>query len=146
MTDIVICIAMVFSLIAAPLSGSDAGPKEDYELQERCGKRAEELFKRDYGNGVSNTKDGQAITGYRNHYSTKLNKCFVLLTTTDMPYKDKQKALSILMVLYDINENREYGSFFKRDGDNLPFDCKVAGRVCRSQQEWEALVSPYMDE
>ena len=68
------------------------------------------------------------------------------MTTTDMPYKDKQKSTSTLILLYDINENREYGSFFKRDSDSAPFDCKVAGRICRSQQEWESLVGPYMDD
>ena len=50
------------------------------------------------------------------------------------------------MVLYDINENREYGSFLKHESDSLPFDCKVSGKMCRSEQEWESLVSPYMDE
>src|SRR5450759_2885071 len=61
--------------------------KEDYELQERCGKRADELFKREYGNtGITNTKDGQAIAGYKNHYNSKLNKCFVLLTYRAVSY------------------------------------------------------------
>ena len=139
-------VSVVLILADGPGSQLDAGSKEDYELPERCGKRAEELFKREHGNGVSNTKDGQSITGYRNHYSKTLNKCFVLLTTTDLPYKDKQKSPSTLMLLYDINENREYGSFFKRQSNALPFDCKVAGKTCRSEQEWDSLIRPCMDE
>lgn len=30
--------------------------KEDYELQERCGKRAEEVFKKEFGNHISNSE------------------------------------------------------------------------------------------
>jgi len=71
MIDIALRIGIVFILVEGLLSNSHAGPKEDYELQERCGKWAEELFKREYG--VSNTKNGQAITGYRNHYSKVLH-------------------------------------------------------------------------
>ena len=37
-----------------------------YELQERCGKRAEELFRRKYGPGDS--KYGM-LFNYQNHYS-----------------------------------------------------------------------------
>jgi len=115
-------------------------------LQERCGKRAEEFFKREYGNGISNTKDGQSITGFTNHYNKKLNKCFFLLTTSDLPYKDKNKSSSTFIALYDINEQKEYGSFFKMQKDNMGFECKVSGKVCNSQDEWEALVKPYMEE
>jgi len=91
--------ATIFILGGVSLVGSGhaASNKEDYELQERCGKRAAELFNLEFGNGISNTKEGQYITDYRNHYSKKLNKCFVLYTTTDVPYKNKKKGVSILM-------------------------------------------------
>lgn len=143
-------LALTAILILAglvPFYESYADPlKEEYELQERCGKRAEEVFKSGYGStGITNTKEGQAIAGYRNHYNKKLNKCFFLLTYRDIPYKKKQ-AGSVLISLYDINENREYGSFFKRDTDSHPTECTVSGKACHSEQEWVALVSPYMDE
>lgn len=135
----------------APKSASEnlshaASPKEEYDLQERCGKRAEEYFKREYGNGISNTKDGQSMTVYTNHYNKKLNKCFILLTTTNVTYKDKKVSSSTFRSLYDINENKEYGIFFKRDNDNFVFECKVSDKVCNSEDEWEALIKPYMEE
>jgi hypothetical protein len=123
-----------------------ASTKEEYELQERCGKRAEEFFNRGYGNGISNTKDGQSISGYTSHYNKKMNKCFFLLTTSDLPYKDKKKSASTFITLIDINEQKEYGNFFKRLKDNFGFVCKVADKVCNSQDEWDALIKPYMEE
>jgi hypothetical protein len=118
-----------------------ASDKEAYELQERCGKRAAERFKQEFGQeGPWKTDDGAAATGYRNHYSSKLNKCFILVTTTNLPTKGALKGQSsTLMQLYDVNENREYGNYFKRDSDPAPFECKVSGRICRSEKEWESL-------
>jgi hypothetical protein len=50
--------------------------KEVYQLQERCGKRAAEVFEREYGSPLLNDKDGQTLLNYENHYSAGLNKCF----------------------------------------------------------------------
>lgn len=123
-----------------------ASTKEEYDLQERCGKRADEFFKREYGNGISNNKDGQSISGYTNHYNKKLNKCFFLLTTSDLPYKDKKNSASTFITLFNINEQKEYGNYFKRLKDNFGFVCKVSDKVCHTQDEWEALIKPYMEE
>jgi hypothetical protein len=48
--------------------------KELYELQERCGKRAAEVFKREYSPPVAKIADGQMTFNYENHYSARLNK------------------------------------------------------------------------
>jgi hypothetical protein len=45
--------------------------------------------------------------------------------------------------LYDINDNKEYGSFYQRFDANMPTDCSVLGKVCRSEAEWDALIAPY---
>ena len=129
-----------------PCSAS-AGPREDYELQERCGKRAEESFRREWGSGgVTNTPDGQAIASYRNHYNGSLNKCFVLLTYQSIPFKDKKARPSKQITLYDINESKDYGFFFKFNDNGSPTDCRVAGKSCRSEAEWETLIAPYMGD
>jgi hypothetical protein len=147
MNKIVLIVTLVLVCLASVSGSKAATAKEDYELQERCGKRADEIFKREHGSsGVTNTKDGQAMAGYRNHYNKKLNKCFLLLTYRDIPYKNKKDAASTLMTLHDINENKEYGSYFKSDNNNLPIDCMVSGKVCRSEREWDSLIRPYMEE
>ena len=51
---------------------------ERYNLQDRCGKVAAEVFAKEWGTGFSNTANGQAIAQYRNHYNFRLNKCFYL--------------------------------------------------------------------
>lgn len=86
-----------------------ASSKEEYELQERCGKRTEELFKRDFGNGINNTDDGYSLDSYSNHYNKKLNKCFILLTS--IGHSKKYESDSTSYALYDVNENKEYGSY-----------------------------------
>jgi hypothetical protein len=50
------------------------------------------------------------------------------------------------MTLFDVNENKEYGTFFKRSEDNAPFQCKVLQNVCHSESEWQELLKPYMEE
>ena len=46
--------------------------------------------------------------------------------------------------LVDINENNFYGSFSK-SGEMIVF-CNVSGKECKSEQEWDLLVAPYMEE
>lgn len=135
-------------LTASPLlpSGASATPKDEYGLQERCGSRAEEWFKKEYGGGIVNTKDGRAIASYRNHYNTRLNKCFVVLNYQDLPYKNKKSKPSRQIGLFDLNEKKDYGSFFKFSDSELLFECVVADKICKSQSEWEALIAPFMDD
>jgi hypothetical protein len=70
----------LFVFSASGLSGNSYAAtvtaKEEYELQARCGKQTEEFHKKEFGDGIVTTKDGQAIVSYTNHYNKKLNKCF----------------------------------------------------------------------
>jgi hypothetical protein len=64
---------------------------ERYNLQERCGKFAAEVFAKEWGTGFSNTDNGQTIADYRNHYNFRLKKCFYLeLSTTFSRSRDGQ--------------------------------------------------------
>ena len=145
---------LIFAL-AAPIfvaARVSAEPnKEQYELQERCGKRAEQVFKSDNpgqagGGIITNTKDGHNITTYQNHYSAPLNKCFYLLIVTGINYKKQPQYTTILMTLFDLNENKEYGAFFKRSDRDGPAQCNVQQKICHSESEWQELLKPYMEE
>jgi hypothetical protein len=125
--------------------------KEQYELQERCGKRAEQMFKSDNpgqsgGSITTNTDNGQDITTYQNHYSATLNKCFYLLIVTGVNYKEHPQYTTTLMTLLDLNENKEYGTFFKRSDMAGPAHCNVQQNSCRSEREWQELLKPYMEQ
>jgi hypothetical protein len=140
-------ILLIVGGLASFGNGYAASNKEEYELQERCGKRAGEIFKREYGSGIKRDKDGSTNFGYKNHYNTKLNKCFFLESSRGYTEAtDKKKVGFVMERLFDINENREYGSYFKRDEDSQPTECNVERKVCHSEKEWETLIKPYMDE
>jgi hypothetical protein len=139
----------VFPLLAACAIANHAAAQPDkaqYELMERCGKRAEEAFRREYGNGISNTETGQNITAFQNHYSATLNKCFFLEIVTSVNYKETPKSISTTMTLLDLNDHKEYGEYFKRTQDAIPFICAVQDKVCHSETEWRELLKPYMED
>lgn len=72
---------------------------------------------------------------HQNHYHTRLDKCFILVN-----YSKKQ-----LKILKDINENKIYGSFrSKQDGTIII--CNVLEKTCKSEEEWDSLVKPYIEE
>jgi len=83
-----------------------------YELRERCGKRAAEVFKQEYG-PATNVENGQMLSNYENHYSSKLNKCFFLEVSDSYIRNKGIFTHSRSMRLFDLNDNKEYGTFFE---------------------------------
>jgi hypothetical protein len=120
--------------------------KEQYELQERCGKQAAEVFKKEYGGSIINTKNGQIIMNYENHYSPKLNKCFFLEISVSYEQENDKKTSFKNMRLFDLNENKECGTFSMDKETYILLICDVQGKSCRTEIEWRQLVRPYMDE
>src|SRR5215469_13443653 len=129
-------LATVASALAVSgmLAGSPAHAepnKEQYDLQERCGKRAEQLFKED-----SERSAGGEILNYQSHYHATLNKCFYLMTDTWSDGKNGMLYTNIFLV--DANENKTYGTFSKGTdsgpGSSPPSsyvtECKVQGKSC----------------
>lgn len=78
--------------------GCSNSRKIDYELQEKCAKDAAAMFKADFA-------DNPLYPGadYEDHYSKKLNKCFMLLTAM-LPSTDFKNPV-IQKYLFDVNEN-----------------------------------------
>ncbi|MFA5196301.1 MAG: hypothetical protein WC401_10940 [Bacteroidales bacterium] len=108
--------------------------KDEYILQEKCGKSCEEYFRKTYG-GLT---DQQYTYDYKNHYNKNMNKCFILLDSRS-PYSGNRKDLR------DINENKQYGSFWRSSKGVITF-CRVSKKECESEEEWDSLVKPYMEE
>ncbi|HVO68032.1 MAG TPA: hypothetical protein VMT12_16265 [Syntrophales bacterium] len=136
-------LLITFATLLFPLSFNcnAASDKEVYKMEEMCGKKAHERFTQ--RNGIIETKNGMMLINYTYHYNKKMNKCFVLLETTN--YKNNE-AVSNNKELWDINENENYGRFFKYVKDDKPFACKVANRRCTSEYVWNSLIKPYMEE
>jgi len=125
--------------------------KEDYDLQERCGKQSKEWFEKEWGSENSNTSSDILDVNifYSNHYNKKQNKCFVLLTHK-IKSKVKEKYSLTVKSMIDINENNSYGLLqvqYIPEGDIIKImDCKVLDKSCNSEKEWNKLVKPYMED
>ena len=122
--------------------------KEKYGLQEKCGKRYEEYFNKEYGNGIINGEDGERlISNYADHYNKKLNKCFILITSIEFIRNMENKIQNIrIKTLFDLNENKEYGSLIQFKNNNKPNNCRILEKYCNSEKEWDLLVKSYMEE
>jgi hypothetical protein len=124
--------------------------KEEYELSERCKKSADEWFQKEWGGKhLTGDKDMTIMADYKCHYNKKLNKCFVLLTTISIPKNKKDNKVETV-VLFDINENKEYGSYDRigfENGYGRILDMKSSAEVeCNTKGAWDSLVKLYMEE
>ena len=104
-------VSLTALLVAAisPTIASAQPDKAAYDLQERCGKRAEQVWQKDFGQNVTNSDYGTTMANYENHYNSKLNKCFIFEEST--LYKKGGGVPFKTLVVVDINENKVYASF-----------------------------------
>jgi hypothetical protein len=131
--------SLVVAAVSGLISGAHAQPdKLLYELQDRCGKRAAEVFEKRYAE-ISKDRDSHSTVDYENHYSARLNKCFFVLKLSS--FSDSIRGL----VLIDLNENREIGSFSIAEPIH-DWKCRFQGRNCRSEQEWRELARPFLED
>ena len=141
---LVISLTIIVSAALSILHSSNchaASEKEIYLLEEQCGKKAHTRFAQ--RNGIIETKKGMMVVNYTYHYNKKMNKCFVLLETTNYA---NNEALSNIKELWDINEDKNYGKYFKYVRDDKPLSCKVTNKKCTSEYLWIFLIRPYMEE
>lgn len=121
-----------------------------YELQERCSKRTAEVFKTDE-EGVQNTKEGQSITGYENHFSALLNRCFARQSIMNINHKSSKSPSSHAYVIYEVNEGKQMASMMKLLDIKDPtygkvIVCFVNGKKCSSEAAFDELTKPYMEQ
>jgi hypothetical protein len=113
----------------------------DAQQQERCGKRAEQIFAKNWPHGSPDNSAGYTTTAfYTSHYNAKLNKCFML--ETSQGYDPKRPF--VMKFLLDANSNKEYGQFFKSIG--FPPTCNLGDQICSSEPKWDAMARVYMEE
>lgn len=120
--------------------------KKPYELQERCDKRAADLFEREYKPRVENTKDVQKRFNYEDHYSARLNKCFFLEISSSYDREGGKLTSSKIMRLVELNDNKDYGVFVSGLSDRgPPIACLLEEKICQSESEWRQLLKPFME-
>jgi len=137
-------LILSFLVINGWQAQAGSNESENYILQKRCEKRAAEYLKEQYANREYDDAAYLHTTTYTNHYNKNLNKCFIVAKSQDTPTIINSRS-RIFNLLFDINEMKDYGTFFAFDISN-PVICEVSGKHCNSEAEWNTLVKPYMEE
>ncbi len=123
----------------------------DYDLQAKCSKDARAWFNENW----SGDKDTILLT-FTNHYSSKLNRCFILV---EYHYNSRLagpggESWTNAMSLTDVYENAKYAEF---DENHYTYykpqfsthqeviTCVVQGKKCQAGAEFNNLVSPFMN-
>jgi len=97
------------------------------------------------------TDTGWTFTTYQSHYNSRSNKCFYLLKREGHRenYRDSRGLYKIIMLI-DLHENRGIGSYegmtTERTMEEKTFDCLVQEKKCKSEEEWRALIKPFMED
>ena len=120
--------------------------KQKHELREQCGKHAADTFRKFWSTGIFGTNAGQTIGNFKDHYNFRLNTCFYLEISDSY---ERGKTSFRLMRLFDLDENRQIGAY---EGTKTLFLegetglCSVQGKQCDSEEEWRALIKPFMED
>jgi len=69
----------------------------------------------------------------------------MLLSISSYSKAENGAAPILQRTLTDINESKDCGSF-RQLGGGSRVSCDVVGKHCRSEEEWNTLIAPYMDE
>lgn len=111
--------------------------KEIAKMQAKCEKQTKKIFSKQYNDGSIENSKGSFLYKYKHHYNKKLNKCFMVITEDGVLERYKK--------LLDIEENESYGSVrVNNDQENL--GCYVRDKKCKSEEGWDSIVKPYMEE
>ena len=111
------------------------------ELSEKCGKQAEEAFEKRLKSEVSE-EGHQRTWGHENHYNFRLKKCLFLEAREDVERGVRERKQ---LKLIDLQDNREIGVyvFIYRQSTTA---CSVQGKECTNEEEWRALIKPFMED
>ncbi len=111
--------------------------EEISKLQAKCENKCKRIFRKEYNKGVIEKDKSVFLYLYKSHYNKKLNKCFMLVTEDGVLERYKK--------LLNVDENESFGSIrLNNDAQNL--GCYVLNKKCDSEEAWDSLVKPYMNE
>ncbi|MBN1471309.1 MAG: hypothetical protein JW925_05985 [Syntrophaceae bacterium] len=116
---------------------TEKSQKEISKLKEKCEKQSKKIFSKQYNDGTIENSKGTFLYKYKNHYNKKLNKCFMVITEDGVLERYKK--------LLDVDENNSYGSVrINNEQENL--GCYLLEKKCKSEEEWDLIVKPYMEQ
>jgi hypothetical protein len=114
-------------------------------LQKDCADQAAKAFR-----AADYPRKPSLANSYTNHYSTKLQKCFILVDIYDT---SKSGSPSTFESIADAFEGKRLGSYFAQTSDDAAghiLTCEekpTAGpaKTCKSKAEWDAYKARYME-
>jgi hypothetical protein len=117
---------------------------------EQCAKETRERVRSDPSQGIV---DAHGTVDFAQHYNSKLDTCFLLLTVSSPENPGGEFGTSPALVarkLIDVNENELYGEYLGQPPDTpppgrAPATCEVMSMYCGSGREWEVLVRNFME-
>jgi len=129
--------------------------KAAYELQMQCARDAREWFTYAQRSGQLSTKAAVKSAEFKNHYNARLNKCFLLATSTiDSPVYPL--ANNTRFELFDISENVTVARLQTMSdviGGQPVIDrviiCHIEQKYCGdgfSAKQWHEAIRSYMED
>lgn len=119
--------------------------KTQLTLQEQCADAAKKFLSEDKWGRAAEDLNSSNVN-YTNHYNSKYNKCFILITER---FSDSSGTSQ---VLYDVFDHKEYaGGTFGRDGLGKPsnycyFSVSIPnGYECKDVTDFNRFVSDYIE-
>jgi len=129
-----------------------ASKKSEVDIVQQCAQSAKEFFqennKTSYSENNAADKDNSSVSvvsEYMNHFNSKMNACYVLLTTTTLYHRRTgQMDTQVQKQLFDIAGKNGISNFilFK----NQVTQCELLNIICHSEAEWKSLVKSYLEE
>jgi hypothetical protein len=137
-------LAMIVVALSVAVPAKAAPDAVAYELQERCGKRASEVFHRKF----SDQRKADTLLDYQSNYSALYNKCYMMVITITFSSSKVDGKMHQYDTRYmiDVNTNAGVGSFVTDTAMSIPMTCKVQQTVCKSKEEWIGLASKFMGD
>ena len=130
-------------------SDNQNGKKEDLEMQAMCSKGAKDFFNKNYPEPTSRIPGIDDSNTYKNHYNSKLNKCFILIDTHRSSGSGENQIVSDATWLKDVYEDKNYASLstgsHRASDVNMYSTCDVLGKTCKAE-DFQSLIKPYMEE
>jgi len=137
--SIFLLLVIAFSFLWCSSVGVNPDKVTD-DLQEKCRNTAKE----EYRYRRLSEEVGTIISAYTTHYNVNLKKCFIFLRET---VRLENKGGSVMIEsLFDLDENKSFGRFFRVGRGTEPLECSVETKVCNSQLHWYLLVKPYLEQ
>jgi hypothetical protein len=145
-------------VVGASVASGPALPQVSDDLQERCTRQAETVFRdRGYSKDITKPKGDESgsndvIADFESHYNTVLDKCFVLLEIFGVGVSNAGFQIRSLLDAYEGRTYAEYAwgpTDSKKSWQVQPY-CRLIPSHndqsnCHSEAEFNAFIAHYME-